>query len=112
MRVFGYFGSAGTFTHQTLLIIDGSSGVPFASVGEAPGAVRQGRADGVMVPIESSVKGGVSATLDRLVDGDPPVATAEVVIPIGFEIYVRPGTILGGVTSVLTYGHTTAQYRG
>ena len=111
VRVLGYFGPAGTFTHQALLTIDDSDGVPFASVGEALDAVRQGHVDGVVVPIENSVEGGVSATLDKLVDGDPLVVTAEVVIPVEFGIYVRPGTTLDDVTSVLTHGHAAAQCR-
>ena len=111
MRVLGYFGPAGTFTHQALLTIDDSGGVPFASVGEALDAVRQGHVDGVVVPIENSVEGGVSATLDKLVDGDPLVVTAEVVIPVEFGIYVRPGTTLDDVASVLTHGHAAAQCR-
>jgi len=111
VRVLGYFGPAGTFTHQALLTIDDSGGVPFASVGEALDAVRQGHVDGVVVPIENSVEGGVSATLDKLVDGDPLVVTAEVVIPVEFGIYVRPGTTLDDVTSVLTHGHAAAQCR-
>lgn len=111
VRVLGYFGPAGTFTHQALLTIDDSDGVPFASVGEALDAVRQGHVDGVVVPIENSVEGGVSATLDKLVDGDPLVITGEVVIPVEFGIYVRPGTTLDDVTSVLTHGHAAAQCR-
>ena len=82
VRVLGYFGPAGTFTHQALLGIDESDGVPFASVGQALDAVRQGQVDGVVVPIENSVEGGVSATLDKLVDGDPLLITGEVVIPV------------------------------
>ena len=111
MRVLGYFGPAGTFTHQALLTIDDSGGIPLASVGEALDAVRQGHVDGVVVPIENSVEGGVSATLDKLVDGDPLVITGEVVIPVEFGIYVRPGSTLDDVTSVLTHGHAAAQCR-
>jgi prephenate dehydratase len=64
-----------------------------------------------VVPIENSVEGGVSATLDKLVDGDPLLITGEVVIPVEFGIYVRPGTTLDDVTSVLTHGHAAAQCR-
>ena len=40
--------------------------VPFATVPAALDAVRSGGVDGVMVPIENSVEGGVSSTLDAL----------------------------------------------
>lgn len=109
--VLGYFGPAGTFTHQALLSITDEEAVPFASVGEALDAVRQGQVDGAVVPIENSVEGGVSATLDKLVDGDPLVIRAEVVIPVEFGLYVRPGTTLEEVRAVLTHGHAAAQCR-
>ena len=41
-----------------------------------------GRLDAVMVPIENSVEGGVSATLDALSSGDPLVVVAEVLVPV------------------------------
>ncbi len=107
----GYFGPAGTFTHQALQTISEDDGIPFASVPEALEAVRLGDVEAVVVPIENSVEGGVSATLDKLVDGDPLVITAEIVIPVEFGLYVRPGTTLDEVRHVLTHGHAAAQCR-
>ena len=40
--------------------------VPYATVPAALDAVREGEVDAVMVPIENSVEGGVSSTLDAL----------------------------------------------
>lgn len=94
-----------------MLSITDADGVAFSSVGEALDAVRQGQVTGAVVPIENSVEGGVSATLDKLVDGDPLMITGEVVIPVEFGLYVRPGTSLGDVASVLTHGHAAAQCR-
>ena len=94
-----------------MLSITDADGVAFSSVGEALDAVRQGQVTGAVVPIENSVEGGVSATLDKLVDGDPLIITGEVVIPVEFGLYVRPGTSLGDVASVLTHGHAAAQCR-
>lgn len=110
----GYFGPAGTFTHQALLTLgseETADAVPFVSVAEALDAVRKGQVDQVVVPIENSVEGGVSATLDKLVDGDPLVIRSEVVLPVEFGIHVRPGTTLEQVRSVLTHGHAAAQCR-
>ncbi len=107
----GYFGPAGTFTHQALLTVSDDEAVPFASVGEALDAVRRGQVEAAVVPIENSVEGGVSATLDKLVDGDPLVIQGEVVIPVEFGLYVRPGTSLEDVAQVLTHGHAAAQCR-
>ena len=94
-----------------MLSITDADGVAFSSVGEALDAVRQGQVTGAVVPIENSVEGGVSATLDKLVDGAPLIIPGEVVIPVEFGLYVRPGTSLGDVASVLTHGHAAAQCR-
>lgn len=107
----GYFGPAGTFTHQALLTITDEEAMPFASVPEALDAVREGQVDGVVVPIENSVEGGVTATLDKLGNGAPLRIVGEVVIPVEFGLYVRPGAQLEDVRNVLTHGHAAAQCR-
>ncbi|TRY17767.1 prephenate dehydratase [Tessaracoccus rhinocerotis] len=107
----GYFGPAGTFTHQALLTITDEEAMPFASVPEALDAVREGQVDGVVVPIENSVEGGVTATLDKLGNGAPLRIVGEVVIPVEFGLYVREGTQLDDVRNVLTHGHAAAQCR-
>src|SRR5690606_5815414 len=109
--VLGYFGPAGTFTHQALLTITDEEAMPFASVPEALDAVREGQVDGVVVPIENSVEGGVTATLDKLGNGAPLRIVGEVVIPVEFGLYVREGTQLDDVRNVLTHGHAAAQCR-
>ena len=109
--VLGYFGPAGTFTHQALLTISDDEATPFDTVTEAVEAVRDGLVDGVVVPIENSVEGGVTATLDRLGNGDPLRIVGEVVIPVEFGLYVRAGTKLDQVRSVITHGHAAAQCR-
>ena len=83
----------GTFSHQALLTLPplGSDPVPYATVGQALQAVRDGEITAALVPIENSVEGGVSATLDNLTYGDPLVITREVVLPVQFDLYGRPG---------------------
>ena len=107
----GYFGPAGTFTHQALLTLGEHENRPFASVVATLNAVRSGEVDAALVPIENSVEGGVSATLDNL--GSEPVLriVREVLLPIQFGLYGRPGTRLQDVTRVLTHPHAAAQVR-
>ncbi|RMB61249.1 prephenate dehydratase [Tessaracoccus antarcticus] len=107
----GYFGPAGTFTHQALLSVSDEEAVALPSVAQALDAVRSGQIDGAVVPIENSVEGGVSATLDELIAGDPLVIVGEIVIPVTFGLYTRPGTRLEDVRHVLTHGHALAQVR-
>jgi hypothetical protein len=65
--VLGYFGPEGTFTHQALLSLKlDEEATPFPSVAATLDAVREGSVRAGLVPIENSVEGGVSATLDNL----------------------------------------------
>ncbi len=107
----GYFGPAGTFTHQALLTITTEEARPYSSVVAALAGVRAGEIEAAVVPIENSVEGGVSATLDELINGTPLAIRREVLVPVSFGLYVRPGTSLDDVRQVLTHGHAAAQCR-
>jgi prephenate dehydratase len=109
--VLGYFGPAGTFTHQALLSVSDETAIPFATVAQALDAVRNGQVTAAMVPIENSVEGGVSATLDILAAGKRLMITTEVLLPVQFNLYARPGTSLEAVKRVLTHPHSAAQTR-
>ncbi|MDR0416459.1 MAG: prephenate dehydratase, partial [Propionibacteriaceae bacterium] len=66
----GYFGPAGTFTHQALLALDGDeAATPYPTVAATLAAVRSGQIRAGVVPMENSVEGGVSATIDNLAAG-------------------------------------------
>lgn len=109
----GYFGPEGTFTHQALLTLPptGVDPIPFPTVPRTLDAVREGTVGAALVPIENSVEGGVSATLDNLCYGDPLVITREVLLPVRFTLFARAGTRLADVRRVITHPHAAAQCR-
>ncbi|MGV8849069.1 MAG: prephenate dehydratase [Propionibacteriaceae bacterium] len=108
----GYFGPEGTFTHQALLSLGlDEEALPFPSVAATLDAVRDGVVRAGLVPIENSIEGGVSATLDNLAVGLPLVITAEVLLHVQFGLYGRPGTELTDVRKVVTHPHAAAQVR-
>lgn len=108
----GYFGPAGTFTHQALLTFnDVADAVAYATVAQALDAVRAGEVSAAVVPIENSVEGGVSATLDFLANGKRLMITREVLLPVQFNLYARPGTTIDQVKKVITHPHSAAQTR-
>ncbi|WP_299443792.1 prephenate dehydratase [uncultured Phycicoccus sp.] len=112
---FGYLGPEGTFTSMALdqwAPAADAERVAYGSVDGALAALRAGEIDGAMVPIENSVEGGVSATLDALASGDPLLVTAEVMVPITFVLAAPPGTGLAEVRAVGTHSHAWAQVRG
>lgn len=110
-----YLGPAGTFTEAAVLALrarDGLGGsdcepMPCESIQAAFGAVRAGAAGQAVAPIENSVAGAVTVTLDDLAAGDGLVITAELQLPIAFALLARPGTALAEVTTV--GGHPQAE---
>ncbi|MCE1178123.1 MAG: prephenate dehydratase [Micrococcales bacterium] len=113
MTTYAYLGPAGTFTQMALTAFDpAAEEVPLASVDAALAAVRRGHVDRAMVPIENSVEGGVSATLDALASGDPLVVVGEVLVPVTFVLAAREGMPLSQISSVGTHSHAWAQVRG
>ena len=111
-----YLGPAGTFTEEALqqiLRAGEDTAEPSTDVPSALTAVREGRFDRAVVPIENSVEGGVNATIDTLVAGSEPlVIVAEMLVPITFDVVARPGTTLADVRRIATHPHAWAQCRG
>lgn len=112
---YAYLGPSGTFTESALLQLEGardSERIPAANVNAALSMVRDGDVDAAVVPIENSVEGGVSATLDSIATGDSLQIVAEILVPITFVLAVRRGiTELGQIRQVSTHGHAWAQCR-
>ena len=111
---YAYLGPAGTFAEAAVRTIPAASRgelQPQSSVAAALDAVRRGEADHALVPIENSVEGSVSATLDELAVGEPLMVTREVLLPVSFALMVRPGTGLHAVRRVATHPHAAAQCR-
>jgi prephenate dehydratase len=59
------------------------------------------------VPIENSVEGAVTATLDELATGQDLVICAELLLDVAFALLVRPGTQMSDIK--LVGGHPVAQ---
>jgi prephenate dehydratase len=111
---YAYLGPQGTFTEQALRTLPAAARAdlqPCATVTLALDAVREGEADGAVVPIENSVEGSVPVTLDELATGEPLMITREVTVPVAFSLLVRPGVRAEDVRRVATHPHAAAQTR-
>jgi prephenate dehydratase len=109
-----YLGPEATFTEaaaRSIPAVTGAELVPSATVHLAMDAVRDGEADGAVVPLENSVEGSVNATLDELVRGRALVIVAEILIPVRFTLMGRPGTDLAEVRRIITHPVAEAQCR-
>ncbi|MGI8595831.1 MAG: prephenate dehydratase [Thermoleophilaceae bacterium] len=114
MRV-GFLGPAGTFTEEALRASAPGpvEEVPYATVHEAIMAVQDGHADRAVVPIENSLEGSVTATLDALAaDAADVRIVLEVVRPITHCLIGRAGTGLDEVRRVVSHPQAIAQCEG
>jgi prephenate dehydratase len=108
-----YLGPEGTFTEAALHAVDpGAEPLPCPTIHAVLAAVRHGAAERAVVPIESSVEGVVTATLDDLATGNDLVIVAELQIPIAFALLARAGTALGDIKRVGGHPQAMPQCRG
>ena len=111
MRV-GYLGPSGTFAEEALRASapQAVEEVPFATVWETVMAVQERAVDQAVVPIENSLEGSVTTTLDALAgEGSDVRIVAEVVRPITHCLIARNGVELDDVSRVLSHPQALAQ---
>jgi len=117
-----YLGPEGTFTEAALLQITGAGLVPeqgpdglqplsIDSTPAALDAVRDGEADYACVPIENSIDGSVTPTLDSLSMGSPLQVFAETTLDITFNIVVKGGRSAADIRTLAAFSVASAQVR-
>ncbi|HLJ99786.1 MAG TPA: prephenate dehydratase [Streptosporangiaceae bacterium] len=110
---YAYLGPEGTFSEVALRAVDpGAEPLACPTMHAVLAAVRDGIAERAVVPIESSVEGIVTTTLDGLATGTGLIIEAEVQIPIAFALLARPGTALSGIKRVGGHPQAMPQCRG
>ncbi|GAA4573420.1 prephenate dehydratase [Planotetraspora kaengkrachanensis] len=113
MSKLAYLGPQGTFCEAALRILaPDAEGVPCPNVGAALDAARRGEAGGAVVPLENSVEGAITQTLDELAWGRPLLITGELLLPVEFYLLARPGTEMRHIKRVITHPAAHTQCRG
>jgi prephenate dehydratase len=114
MRI-AYLGPEGTFSHEALTAAGGGAHelVPLPTLHDTIMAVHDGSVDRAFVPIENSLEGSVTATLDALAgEADRVRIAAEVVRPIAHCLAARAGLALDDVRRVISHPQALAQCAG
>lgn len=115
VRRTGYLGPPGTWAEEALRAgtdLGGGEAVPLPSVYDVIAAVAAGEVDEGLVPMENSLEGSVSATLDVLafeVEGVQIVR--EIIHPVRHRLIARRSLPLEQIERVISHPHAHAQCR-
>jgi prephenate dehydratase len=110
----GYLGPSGTYAEEALRASapEPVEELPFPTVYETVMAVQTGAVDRAVVPIENSLEGSVTTTLDTLTgEADGVRIVAEVVRPISHSLVARPGVTVDRLVRVVSHPQALAQCR-
>ena len=109
----GYLGPRGTFSEEALLAgaIPGAvEPVPFRSIYETVAALRRGEVRYSVVPIENSLDGSISVTLDLLAAEEEPVAiVGEVLLAISHSLIAAEAVRLDEIETVISHPQVPGQ---
>lgn len=115
MPSIAYLGPRGTFTQEALeanLPGQFEEEIPYATVPEVLLAAQSGQVDCGMVPIENSIEGAVSVTLDTLAFETDLLIEREVVHEVKHRLLARPGVTRQQISGIVSHPQATAQCRG
>ena len=107
-----YFGPPGTYTEEAALLYDASAELqPFPTIAAVGRAVSAEITDQGVVPIENSLEGSVTFTLDLLIQETQLSIYQEVVLPINHFLMVNPGTKMAQIEVIYSHPQSLAQCR-
>ena len=111
-RRLAFLGPAGTFTEEAALKYDSQAlYIPFASIPAVAAAVTSGMADEGVVPIENSLEGSVTDTLDLLIHETRLYIRRELVLPIEHCLLTKAGIHADEIQVIYSHPQALAQCR-
>jgi prephenate dehydratase len=108
-----FLGPRGTFSEEAALDFAGDDAelVAFNSFPALVSAVETGLASAAVLPIENSIEGAVSTTLDLLIHETKLKIAAEVVVQVRHFLVTVPGAELKSITQVTSHPQALGQCR-
>ena len=110
----GFLGPHGTFAEEAVLTqpdLADQELRPLRSVPDVISAVERGDADVGLVPLENSIEGTVTVTLDTLAFDTDLLIQREIDLPVSLNLCALPGTKLDEVRTVLSHPNPLGQSR-
>lgn len=115
MLKIGFLGPKGTFSQEALLEYKKGNNdfieCAYNTFAEIIYAVNRDEIDEGIVPIENSLEGAVSATLDTLATDVDLKIKAEIAIEVKQNLLIRKGTELDGIKHILSHPQPIGQCR-
>ena len=107
-----FLGPAGTHTEQACVNYDPDAvRLPYTPIAEVVAAVESGEADECVIPIENSLQGSVTETLDILVHHSSLSIRHELVLPIRHFLVADRGATVESIDSVYSHPQALGQCR-
>jgi prephenate dehydratase len=108
-----FLGPRGTFSEDAAVSYAGEDGdlMPFTTIPALTAAVETGLADEAVLPIENSIEGSISTTLDLLIHETPLKIKAELVVPVRLFLVTTPGATLADIQMVKSHPNPLGQSR-
>ena len=100
-----FLGPQGTFSHEAASLVSDNL-ISYCSIQQVMGAVESGECVCGIVPIENSIEGPVSLTLDSLIHNFDLKIKNEIVIPINHNLLAAKEMTVDEVENV--YSHSQA----
>lgn len=108
-----FLGPRGTYSEEAAITYGGPDAelMPFATIAASADAVERGEADVAVLPLENSIEGGVSMTLDLLIHETDLRICREVVVPIRHIMVAREQIPLSDIRTVMSHPQALGQCR-
>ena len=108
-----FLGPRGTNSEEAAILYAGADAelVPCSSMAAVIAAVESGQAESGVLPVENSIEGPVSVSLDLLIHESSLKLCHEVVVPIRHVLVAREGVKLDDIRTVMSHPQALAQCR-
>ena len=108
-----FLGPRGTFSEDAALSYAGAEGelLALGSIPALVAAVETGLAADAVLPIENSIEGSISTTLDLLIHETSLKIMAELVVPVRLYLITVPGATLNDIQVVASHSNPLGQSR-
>jgi len=117
MKTIGFLGPEGTFSEEALRLYLKNTNTPAKPKAIVPlfnlfTALDERKCDEIIVPIENSIGGAVSQSLDFMVQFENIYMTAEIVVPIHLHLMSHQDSELSQITDIFSHPQPLAQCAG